>query len=48
MVEYIKKTKVFTGVIGMKLNMAKAFDCMEWNFLIKILNSLGLILNGAI
>jgi acid stress-induced BolA-like protein IbaG/YrbA len=37
----MKKKKGNGGLMAMKLDMAKAFDSMEWNFLFKILHLLG-------
>lgn len=41
MVHYMKKTKANMGVAGVKLDMAKDFDRMEWYFLNQMLLQLG-------
>lgn len=39
--QFIKKTRRKKGLIVIKINMEKAFDFMEWEFLLGILNCLG-------
>ncbi|XP_026417296.1 uncharacterized protein LOC113312776 [Papaver somniferum] len=41
MMHYMKTTKANQGVIGIKLDMAKAFDRIEWDFLQEITIHLG-------
>ncbi|XP_026433883.1 uncharacterized protein LOC113331389 [Papaver somniferum] len=41
MMQYMKTTKATQGVVGVKLDMAKAFDRMEWYFLHQIMSHLG-------
>lgn len=41
MVHYMKKTRSYMGVVGIKLDMEKTFDRMEWSFLHQILLHLG-------
>lgn len=38
---YMKKKSGKGGFIGIKVDMAKAYDSIEWSFLINVLNSLG-------
>lgn len=38
---YLKKRKRYGGRMVMKLDMLKAYDRVEWNFLLKVLRKLG-------
>lgn len=40
-VDYMKKKRANDGVIGVKLDMAKAFDKMEWCYLEKVMSKIG-------
>lgn len=41
MVDTIRKTRTKKYLVAVKLDMSKAFDRIEWNFLIAILRKLG-------
>jgi hypothetical protein len=40
-VHSFKKSKRKKGSIGFKLDFHKAYDCLEWDFIIKVLGALG-------
>ena len=40
LVHVLKKKKGRGGLLGIKIDMAKAYDCMEWPFIIRVLKTM--------
>lgn len=39
-IAYMRRTQLFSGILGVKLDISKAFDHMEWSFLLQILQQM--------